>query len=156
MFCPIVQTLMFLQLHVVQPLSCVRPFGTPWTAACQASLSSTILLEFAQIHVHWVSDANHLILCHPLLLLPSMFPSSRVFSGELAVCITWPKYWSFSNSPSNDYSRLISFRIDWFDLLAVQGTRRVFSSITIGKCKFFGAQLSLACDIVTPEHVADI
>ena len=83
------------------------------------------LLEFAQTHVLWVSDAfNHLILCHPLLLLPSIFPSIRVFSSELALRIRWPMYWSFSFSisPSNEYSELISFRIDFFDLPAVQGT----------------------------------
>ena len=80
------------------------------------------LLEFAQIHVHWIS--NHLILLCLLLLLPSIFPSIRVFSSELALCVRWPKYWSFSFSinPCNQYSGLISFRIDWFDLLAVQGT----------------------------------
>ena len=81
------------------------------------------LPEFAQIHVRWVGDTNHLILCHPLLL-PSIFPSIRVFSSELAVCLRWPKYWSFSISPSNEYSGLISFRMDWFDLLAVEGTLR--------------------------------
>ena len=86
------------------------------------------LLEFAQTHDHWVSDAiqpsNHLILFHPLFLLPSIFPSTRVFSNELALHIRWTKYWSFSFniSPSNEYSRLISFRTDCFDLLAVQGT----------------------------------
>ena len=74
------------------------------------------LLEFAQAYVHWI------ILCHPLLLLPSIFPSSRVSSNELALCIRWPKYWSFSIRPSSEYSGLISFRINWFDLLAVQGT----------------------------------
>ena len=83
-------------------------------------------LGFAQTHVHWVSDvkpSNHLILCRPLLLLPSIFPSIRVFSNELALCIRWPKYWSFSFSisVSNEYSGLISFRVDWLDLLAVQG-----------------------------------
>ena len=81
------------------------------------------LQEFAQTHVHWVDDANHLILCHPLLL-PAIFPSIRVFSSELAYRIRWPQYrnFSFSVSPSNEYSVLISFRTDWFDLLAVQGT----------------------------------
>ena len=81
------------------------------------------LLEFAKIHVHWVSDAyKHLILCHPLLILPSIFPSFRVFSDESVLCIRRPKYWSFSFSinPSNEYSGLISFRMHWFDLLAVQ------------------------------------
>ena len=81
------------------------------------------LPEFPQTHVHWIGDAiNHLILCRPLLLLPSIFPSIRVFSDGLALCMRWPKYWSFSISPSNEYSGLISFRIDWFDLLTVQGT----------------------------------
>ena len=89
-----------------------------------------------------VMTSNHLILCPPLVLLPSIFPSIRVFANEQALCITWPKYWSFSNSPSNDYSRLISFRIDWFDLLAVQGTRRVFFNTTVQKHQFFGAQFS--------------
>ena len=81
------------------------------------------LPELAQTHVHRISDANsHLIFCCPLLLLPSVFPSIRAFSNESALCIGWPKYWSFSISPSNEYSGLISFRIDWFGLLAVQGT----------------------------------
>ena len=80
------------------------------------------LAELAQTHIHWIGDANHLILRCPLLLLPSIFPSIRVFSNKLALHIRWPKYWCFSISPSNEYSGLISFRIDWFDLLAVQGT----------------------------------
>ena len=97
---------------------------TPWTAPCQAPLSSTVswsLLKF--ISTESVMLPNHLSLCHPLLL-PSIFPSIRVFSKESALRIRWPKYWSFSFSisPSNEYSGLISFRIDWFDLLAVQGT----------------------------------
>ena len=96
---------------------------TPWTAARQASLSITnsqSLLKFMSIES--VMPSNGLILCHPLLLLPSIFPSIRVFSNESALRIRWPKDWSFSVSPSNEYSGLISFRIDWFDLLAVQGT----------------------------------
>ena len=98
---------------------------TPWIAARQASLSITnsrSLLIFMCIES--VMPPNHLILCRPLLLLPSVFPSIRVFSNESVLCIRWPKYWSFSFSisPSNEYSRLISFRIDWLDLLAVQGT----------------------------------
>ena len=80
------------------------------------------LPEIAQTQVHWVSDAIHLIFCRPLLLLPSIFPSIIVFSNELALHIRWPKYWNFNFSPSNKYSGLISFRIDWFALLAVQGT----------------------------------
>ena len=96
---------------------------TPWTAAHQASLSFTIshsLLKLMSIESEMPS--NHLILCHPLLLPPSIFPGITVFSNESALCIRWPKYWSFSISPSCEYLGLISFRIDWFDLLAVQGT----------------------------------
>ena len=110
-------------LSSVQSLSGVCLFVTPWTAAPQASLSITIswsLLRFMSIES--VMASNHLILCHPLLLLPSIFPSSKVFSNESVLCIRWPKYGSFSFSPSNEYSGLISFRMDWFDLLAVQGT----------------------------------
>ena len=104
---------------------CVRLFETPWTTAHQAPFSSTIsqsLLKFISIELVMLS--NHLILCCPVLLLPSISPSIRVFSSELALQVMWPKYWSFSlsNSPSNAYSGLISFGIDWFDLLAVQGT----------------------------------
>ena len=87
--------------------------------------------------------SNHLILCHPLLLLPSIPPSIRVFSNESALLIRWPKYWSFSISPSNEYSGLIFFRIDWFDLKADQGTPRVFSSTTVQKHQFFSTQSSL-------------
>ena len=98
---------------------------TPWTAACQASLSITSsqsLLKFMSVAL--VMPSNHLILCRPRLLLPSIFPSIRVFSNKSAVCIRWPKYWNFSFniSPSNEYSGLISFRMDCLDLLAVQGT----------------------------------
>ena len=98
---------------------------TPGTAACQASLpipSSQSLLKLMSIKS--VMPSNHLILCHPLLLLPSIFPSIRVFSNELVLCIRWPKYWSFSFSiiPSKEHPGLISFRMDWMDLLAVQGT----------------------------------
>jgi len=109
----------------VQLLSHVRLFATPWTAAHQASLSITNsqrLLKFISIEL--VMPSNYLILCRPFLLLPSIFPSIRVFSSESVLCIRWPKYWSFnfSISPPNEYSGLISFRIDWFDLLAAQGT----------------------------------
>ena len=108
-----------------QSLSHLRLFATLWTAACQASLSITTswsLLKLMSIEL--VMPSNHLILCHPFLLLPSIFPSIRVFSNESALCIRWPKYWSFSFSisPSNEYWGLISFRIDWLDLPAVQGT----------------------------------
>ena len=104
--------------------SVVSDSVTPWTAACQASLSFTNSRSLLKLMaIESVIPSNHLILCHPLLLLPSIFPSMRVFSKE-SVLIRWPKYWSFSFSisPSNEYSGLISFRIDWFDLLAVQGT----------------------------------
>ena len=97
----------------------------PWTAARQASLSITNSRSLLKLmSIESVMPSNHLILCHPLLLLPSIFPSIRVFSNEPALCIRWPWYWSFSFSisPSNEYSGSISFRIDWFDLLAVQGT----------------------------------
>ena len=109
----------------VQSLSRVRPFATPWAAALQASLSITnsrSLLKLMSIKP--MMPSSYLILCLPLLLLPSIFPNIRVFSNESILCIQWPKYWnfSFSISPSNEYSGLISFRIDWFDLLAVQGT----------------------------------
>ena len=109
----------------VQSLSHVRLFATPWTAACQASLSITNSQSlFKLTSMESVMPSNYLILCHPLLLLPSSFPSIRVFSNELALHIRWPKYWSFSFniSPSDEYSGLISFRMDWLDLLAVQGT----------------------------------
>ena len=109
---------------VVQLLSCVQLFMTPWTAVCQASLSFTVsqnLLKF--MSTESVMLSNHLTICHSLLQ-SSIFPSIRVFSKESALCIRWPKYWnfSFSISPSTEYSGLLSFRIDWFDLLAVQGT----------------------------------
>ena len=117
----------------------------PWTAACQTPLSFTISRSLLRLmSIESVMPSNQLILCHPLLL-PSIFPSIRVFSNESVLHIRWPKYWSFSFSisPSNEYSRLISFRIDWFDLLAVQGLSRVFSNTTVQKHQFFGAQLSL-------------
>ena len=109
----------------VQSLSCVRLFETPWTAAHQASLSITSSRSLPKLMpVESVMPCNHLILCHPLLLLPSVFPSIRVFSNESALRIRWPKYWSFSFSisPFNEHPGLISFRMDWLDLLSVQGT----------------------------------
>ena len=127
---------------VVQSLSCVRLFATPRTEAHQASLSFTIswsLLRFMSIES--VMPSNHLVLCRPLLLLPSIFTSIMVFSNELALCIRWPKYWSFSICPSNGYSGLIPFRIDWFDLLAVQGFLRGFSSTTIRVHQMLGQNL---------------
>ena len=111
-------------MFVFQLLSCVRLFPTPWTAVYQASLSFTIswsLLKLMSIVL--MIPSNHLILCR-LLLLPSVFPRIRVFSNESVLCVRWPKYWSFSFSisPSNEYSGIISFRTDGFDLFAVQGT----------------------------------
>ena len=106
-------------------LSRVQLFATPWTAAHQASLSLTNSQSLLKLmSTESVMPSNNLVLCHPLLLLPSTFPSIKVFSNELEIRIRWPKYWSFSFSisPSNEYSGLISFRVDWFDILAVQGT----------------------------------
>ena len=136
----------FSQFSSVQSLSRVRLFATPWTAAHQASLSITNsqrLLKLMSIEL--VMPSNHLILCHPLLLLLSIYPSIRVFSSESVLCIRWPKYWSFSFSisPPNEYSGLISFRMDWLDLPAVQGTLKSLSNTTVQKHQFFGAQLSL-------------
>ena len=108
---------------VVLSLSCVQLFATPWTAACQASLSFTISWSLLKLKtLEPVIPSNHLILCCPLLLLPPILPSIRVFSNEMVLCIRWPKHWSFSINPSNGYSGLLSFRIDCSDLLAVQGT----------------------------------
>ena len=112
----------------VQSLSRVQLFVTPWTAARQASLSITNSRSlFKLTSIESVMPSNHLILCHPLLLPPSVFPSIMVFSNESVLHIIWPKYWSFSVSisPPNEYSGLISFRMDWLDLLAVQGTLKV-------------------------------
>ena len=107
----------------VQLFRCVRLVATPWNAACQASLSFIISRSLLKLmSAELVMSFNHPVLCCPLLLLPSIFPSIRVFSNELALSIKWLKYWSFSISPPTEYSGLISFRIDWFDLLAVQGT----------------------------------
>ena len=134
----------------VQLFSRVQLFATPWTAAYQASLSITnsqSLLKFMSIEL--VMPSNHLILCCPLLLLPSIFPSIRVFSNESVLCIRWPKYWNFSFSirPSKEYSGLISFKIDWFDLLAVQGTLKSLQYHTskasiLQSSAFFMVQLS--------------
>ena len=114
---------LLFQLSSVQSLSHVRLFVTPWTAAHQASLSFTISRSLLKImSIKSVMPSSHLILCHHLLLLSSIFPNIGVFSNESALCIRWPKYWSFSISLSNEYSGWISFRIDWLALLAVQRT----------------------------------
>ena len=116
---------MLVQYSSVQSLSRVRLFVTPRTAARQVSLAITSFQSLLKLKsIESVMPSNQIILCHPLLLLPSVFTSMRVFSNESVFCIRWPKYWSvsFSISPSNEYSGLISFRMDWLDLLAVQGT----------------------------------
>ena len=109
----------------MQSLSSVQLLATPWTAACQASLSITDSWSSLKLmSIESVMPSNHLILCHPLLFLPSILPSIRVFSNESVLCIRWPKYWSFSFiiSPGNEHPGLVSFRMNWLDLLAVQGT----------------------------------
>ena len=140
-----------LTFSVVQLLSHVQLSATPWTAAHQASLSITSSRNLLKLmSIQSVMPSNHFILCCPLLLLPSIFPSIRVFSSELALCIRWPKYWSFSFSisPSDEYSGLISFRIDWFDFLAVQGTlKSLYSNTTVWKHQFFGAQTLISIGI---------
>ena len=128
------------------PTLCVQLFATSRIAACQASLSITNSWSLLKLmSIESVMPSNHLILCRPLLLPPSIFPSIRVFSSESVLHSRWPKYWSFSFSisPSNEYLGLIFFRIDWLDLLAVQGTlSRVFSNTTVQKHQFFSAQLA--------------
>ena len=118
----------YAQFSSVQSLSHVQLFVTSWTVACQASLSITNSQSLLKLmSIESVMPSKHLILCHPLLLQPSIFPSIRVFSNESVLRIRWPKYWSFSFSisPSNEYSGLTSFRMDWLDLLAVQGTLKI-------------------------------
>ena len=114
---------MSLVVAVVQLLNHAQLFATPWSSVCQASLSFTISVSLLKLmSIESVMPSDHLILCCPLLLLPSIFPCTRVFSSELTLCIRWPKYCSFSINSFNEYSELISFRIYWFDLLAVQLT----------------------------------
>ena len=136
-----------LSLSSVHLLSRVQIFTTPWTAARQASLSITNSKSLLKLmSIESVRPSSHLILCRLLLLLPSIFPSVRVFYNESVLRIRWPKYWSFSFniSPSNEYSGLISFKIDWLDLLAVQGTlKSLLQHCSLKKHLFFSAQLSL-------------
>ena len=142
---PSILDCILIQFRAAQSLSRVQLFATPGTAACQASLSITnsqSLLKLMSIEL--AMQSNHLIFCHPLLLLPSIFPSIRVFFKESALCIRWPKYWSFSVSisPSNEHSGLISFKIDWLDLLAVQGTLKSLlqhhrSKASVPRCSAF-------------------
>ena len=139
-----------VQFSSAQSLSCVQLFATPWTAARQASLSITNSWSLLKLMcIALVMPSNHLILCRPLVLPPSVFPSIRVFSNESVLRIRWPKYWhfSFSISPSNEYSRLMSFRMDWLDLLVVQGTLKSLlqhhsSKASVLRCIIFIVQLS--------------
>ena len=133
-FCTLCASLSSVQLFSPVPL-----FATPWTAAHQASLSITNFWSLLKLmSIESVMPSNHLILCHPLLLVPSIFPSIGVFSNKSVLCIRWPKYWSFSFniSPSNEYSGLISFKMDWLDLLAVQGTLKSLLQTTVQKHQF--------------------
>ena len=136
---------------VIHLLSRIYLFATPWTAALQASLSFTISQSLLKLmSIESVMSSNHFILCHLLLLLPSIFPSIRVFSNESALHIKWPKYWSFSFSigPSSDYPELISFRMDWFDLFTVQENLKSFlkhhssKASILSHSAFFMLQLS--------------
>ena len=132
---------LYLQFNSVRSLSCVRLFLTPWIAAHQASLSITNCWSSPKLmSIESVMPSNHLILCHPLLFLPSIFLSISVVSNEWALHIRWPKYWSFSFniSSSNEYSELISFRMDWISLQS-KGLSRVFSNTTVQNHQFFGA-----------------
>ena len=127
-------------VNLVQSLGRVQLFATPWTAELQASLSRTNCQNLLKLmSITSVMPSNHVILCHPLLLPPSIFPSIRVFSNESVLCIRWPKYWSLSCSisPSNEYSGLISFRMDWLDLLAVQGTLKSLLQYHSSKTSIF-------------------
>ena len=133
-----------VQLSSVQSLSRVRVFVTPWIAARQASLSITNSQSSLRLtSIESVMPSRHLILCRPLLLLPSIFPSIRVFSNKSTLCMRWPKYWSFSFSIilSKEIPGMISFRMDWLDLLAVQGTLKSLQH-QVQKHQFFGAQPS--------------
>jgi len=133
-----------VQFSSVQSLSRVLLFAIPWIAACQASLSITNSRSSSKLmSIESMMSSSYLILCHPLLLLPSIPPSIRVFSNESNLRMRWPKYWSFSFSiiPSKEIPGLISFRMDWLDLLAVQRLSRVFNT-TVQKHQFFGAQPS--------------
>ena len=140
-----------VQFSSVQSLSCVRLFAAPWIPACQASLSITISRSSLKLtSIELVMPSSHLILCHPLFLLPPIPPNIRVFSNESTLCMRWPKYWSFSFSiiPSKEHPGLISFRMDWLDLLAVQGTLKSLlqhhssKASILWRSAFFTVQLS--------------
>ena len=143
-------TILFLVI-VVHSLTCVQFFVTPWTAACQVSLPFTNSQSSPKLmSIESMMPCSHLILCHPLLLLPLIPPSIRVFSNESTVCMRWPKYWSFSFniSPSNEHPGLVSFRMDWLALLAVQGTLKSLlqhhssKASILWRLAFFTVQLS--------------
>ena len=136
---------------VVQLVSHVWHFLTPWTAAHQASLFFTISWSLLKLRsMSWVMPSNHLILCHPLLLL-SIFPSITFFSNKSVLCIRWPKYWSFSISPSNEYSGLISFRIKWFDLFGVQGALKSLLQHHISKASVLQCSVFLMVQLSHPD-----
>ena len=135
----------------VQSLSHIQLFATPGTAACQASLSVTNSQSSPKLmSIELVMPSSHLILCRPLLLLPSIFPSIKLFSSESALHIRWPKYWSFSFSisPSSEYSGLISFKVDWFDLLAVQGSLKSSPAL-----QFESIYSLVLCLLYGPTHI---
>ena len=140
-------------IHLGQLLSHVQLFAIPQIVACQASLSLTISRSLPKLmSIESVMPSYHLILCHPLLLPPSIFPSIRVFSSESALHIRWPKYWSFSFSPSNEYSGLISFRMDWFDLLAIQGTLKTLLQHHSSKASVLQHSTFFYCPALTSVH----
>ena len=150
-FCSMLTTKNLISIHhhtiVVQSLSSVWFFVTPWTAARQASLFFSVSWIFLKlVSIELMMPSNHLILYHPLLLLPSIFPRIRVFSNESAFCIRWPRYWSFSFSinPSSVYSGLISLELTGLISLQSKGLLRVFSSTTLQRHQFFGTQPSLS------------
>ena len=145
----------FSQQWLVQLFSHVGLFATPWISACQASLSFTISQSLLKLmSIESVMPSNHLNLCHPLFLLPSIFPSITVFSNDLALRIRWPKYWSlsFNISPSNEYSGLVSFRIDWFHHLAVQGTLKSLLQHRRSKSSFLRCSAFFMVQFSTSIH----
>ena len=141
----LIKIIILFSLHfVVQSLSHAQLFVTAWTVTCQASLSFTISWSLLKLmFIELVMQSNHLVLCLPLLFMPSIFPSIRDFPNELALYIRWAKYWSFNISPPSEYSGLISFRIDWFGPLAVQETHKNLPSTTVLQLQFFSIQPSL-------------
>ena len=143
----------YIQIRSDQSLSCVRLFATPWIAAHQASLSNTNSQSSPRLMcIKSVMPSSHLILCCPLLLTPPILPSIRIFSNESTLCMRWPKYWgfSFSISPSNEHSGLVSFRIDWLDLLAVQGTLKSLLQYHSSKASILWCSAFLAVQLSHP------